>query len=256
MAQISCGCTPSHPGSTCERGKHLFAALDRAAHVLLNGAATDEQWTAYTLAHLAYIDHLRGWWEDDVKVQRSLAVWMLFIRFCGRWILHFATQDEDLVGEWLSLRGYRQLAGKGQHATDRLSGYYRRTGPRIAIQEQELLSRLSGPLDRRSVSGEVTGKLTELEATPALLSSPNVDLKTQVTVYIALLVARIPHALTIVDHLFVQRRAANLLRTHGVQVGPRDERILRALIDEAVRQKEQMSSSMRNEQAREEGEQA
>jgi hypothetical protein len=252
MVQISCGCKREHPGSTCERGKQLFAAVDRAAQVLIDRTATDEQWAIYTCAYLAYIDHLRGWQEGDVKVQRRMDAWMLSIRFCGRWMLHFATQDEDLVREWLALRGYQQFVGKGQYATDRLSGYYRKTEMGVVVQEQMSLLRLPEPIDEADLSVFHTGRLTERKITPDITSSPDVDLKTLVTVYIALLVAHIPHSLTVVDRLFVQRRAANLLRVHGVQIGPRDERMLQTLIDEAVRQKEQMSPSTRNTQTLEE----
>ena len=83
-----------------------------------------------------------------------------------------------------------------------------------------------------------------------MVPSSSVDLKTQVTILVALQIARIPNTPTVVERLFVQRRAVNLLRTHGIQVGSQDERVIQELIEEAVQQKEQMNGGlMRNTQA-------
>jgi hypothetical protein len=245
MALSSCGCTRQSP--TCERGKKLFAAAAQAFQALGDGTATiagDELWAAYTLAHLAYIDHLRGWWEGDIKIQRGMDAWMISIRLCGRWIFHFGTQDESLVREWLQVRGYQQFVGKGEHAKDRLSGYYRK-GAAVEGNMSPLLS--SEQMNNTSVPDKHMGQFAEQEFTLGIPSQT--DLKTQVAIYIALLVARIPHALTVVEGLFVQRRAANLLRAREIQVGPQDEWTLRELIDEAVQQKERMNDiSKRNTQ--------
>src|SRR6266496_6697329 len=111
MVQISCGCTQQNPGPTCERGRELFAAASQAFQDLVTGTAAlagDERRAVYTLAHLAYIDHLRGWWEGDVKVQRRMGIWMIYIRLCGRWIFHFGAKDNTLLKEWLHMRGYQQ----------------------------------------------------------------------------------------------------------------------------------------------------
>lgn len=241
MAQISCGCTKQGPSLTCERGKNLFAAVSQAFQSLAEGMpalALEEGWAAYTLAYLAYSDHLRGWWEGDVKVQREMGAWMISLRFRGRWIFHFGTQDASLVREWLQVRGYQQFVGKGhdESTKDRLSGYYRKSEIHVGVEGKPLL--LSPEYDGTSISGEPTGRLAAQETTASTASL--IDLRTRVTVLIALLVAHIPNTPTVVERLFVQRRAANLLRTHGIQVGTQDERMIQELIEEAVRQKEQM----------------
>lgn len=255
MGQSSCGCTRQSP--TCERGKKLFATAAQAFQVLVDGTATiasDERWVAYTLAYLAYLDHLRGWWEGDLKVQRTMETWMISIRCCGRWIFHFGMQDESLVREWLHVRGYQHFVGKGEHAKDRLSGYYRKGDVRVdsLVVEGNMPPLLSAEhINSTGVSGEHPERLAAQEITPGIPSQT--DLKTQVAMYIALLVARIPHSPTVVERLFVQRRAANLLRAQGIQVGPRDEQTLQELIAEAVHQKERMNRSpVRNTQALEE----
>jgi hypothetical protein len=241
MIQIACGCTKQGPGSTCERGKRLFATATQAFQSLGEGAkaiAADERWAAYTIAYLAYQDHLRGWWEGDVKVQRHMGTWMISLRSCGRWIVHFGIQDESLIHEWLHIRGYQQLVGMGREAKDHLSGYYRKGDEHVHVgQMPSLLSKEgSAGLNR---GGKHTGGLAKDEG----LSAPpsRVDLKTQMAISIALLVARIPHSPTLVEQLLVQRRAANLLRTRGRQIGPQDEQTLRELIEEAVQQKERLS---------------
>jgi hypothetical protein len=231
MRQIACGCTEQGPSSNCERGRRLFGNAVQVLQDLVNGRVTvagDEQWAMYTLLHQAYIDHLRGWWEGDVKVQRDMEMWMISIRSCGRWIFHFGAQDE-LVREWLQVQGYQQFVGMGAEAKDSLSGYYRRGD--VCILTKGNIPPLLSP--------EYTGKPTTQEVTTRVPSQ--IDLKTQVAISITLLVARIPHSPTGVERLLVQRRAANLLRTHGIQVGSQDERVLQELIEEAIRQKERMN---------------
>ncbi len=242
MVQIACGCTKQGPGELCERGKKLFAAATQAFQALINGTTTiagGERWTAYTLAHLAYSDHLRGWWEGDVKVQRGMEGWILSIRICGRWIGHFGTQDEKLVREWLEVQGYQQLVGMGEEAKDRLSGYYRKSDARTVVEGNVPSPLSSEQAGTMGISSEHMGKFAE-QAITSDASSSSADLKTQVTVLITLLIARIPNTPTVVAQLFVQRRAANLLRSHGIQVGLQDEQVIQELIKEAVQQKERI----------------
>ena len=253
MAQIAaCGCTDQGPSETCERGKKLFAAAVQAFQALINGTTTiagDERWAAYTLAHLAYRDHLRGWWEGDVKVQRGVEGWMISIRFSGRWIGHFDTRDENQVREWLQVQGYQQFVGMGEGTKDHLSGYYRKGDTRLVIEGNMPPHLSSEQVSGMGMSGDQMGKPTA-QAIPSSVPSPSVDRKTQVTVLITLLIARIPKTPTVVERLLVQRRAANLLRAHGIQVGPQDERVIQELIEEAVQQKERMNGMpMRNSQA-------
>jgi hypothetical protein len=241
MVQIAaCGCTKQGPGETCERGKKLFGAAAQAYQAMIAGTtaiAGEEWWAEYTLAHLAYSDHLLGWCDRDVKVQRGMVAWMVFIRFCGRWVMHFGSQEEDLVREWLQIQGYQQFVGMGKKAKNRLSGYYRKGDAHVVFEGNVPLQ----------IGGIPSGRTEKLAEQPVAASS--VDLKAQVTVLVALLVARIPNTPTVVERLFVQRRAAALLRTHGIQVGPPDERVIQELIEEAVQQKERMNGMpMRNTQ--------
>jgi hypothetical protein len=125
---------------------------------------------------------------------------------------------------------------------DCLSGYYRKDNEHVLVEQTPpfLSEEDSGGLDR---GGKHTGGLAKHEGISAPPS--RVDLKTQMAISIALLVARIPHSPTLVEQLLVQRRAANLLRTHGMQIGPQDEQTLRDLIEESVQQKESLSPDTR-----------
>jgi hypothetical protein len=81
---------------------------------------------------------------------------------------------------------------------------------------------------------------------PAPFSS-SVDLKTRITVSLTLHVARISHTPTLLDRLHLQQHATKLLLTHGIPIGPRDGQTLRALIDEAIQQNEEMKAASRQQ---------
>ncbi len=252
MAQISCGCTPQRADATCERGSKLFAAASHAFQDIIRETATTayEKRQAYTLAHLAYIDHLHGWWEGDRKVLRRMDTWIVYVRLSGRWMFHFETKDDTLLKEWLRVKGYQQFVkGGGKQAQDHLSGYYRKIEGAIA-EDTLPLSLSPEQMSDPGISSEYSERLVGLEVPSPLPFSSHIDLKTRVTVFITLLVARIPHSFTLVDRLHIQQRATHLLRTYGIPIGPRDDQALRALIDEAIQQNEEMkASSRRNTQA-------
>ncbi len=256
MAQISCGCTPQRADATCERGSKLFAAAaSHAFQDLIRETATTayEKRQAYTLAHLAYIDHLHGWWEGDRKVLRRMDAWIVYVRLSGRWMFHFETKDDTLLKEWLRVKGYQQFVkGGGTQAHDHLSGYYRKIDG--SITEDILPPPLSlEPMSSPGVSNDHSERLVGRELPSPLPFSSPIDLKIRVTVFIALLVACIPHAPTLLDRLHIQQCATHLLRTYGIPIGPQDDQTLRALIDEAIQQHEEMkASSRRNTQALEE----
>lgn len=242
---ISCGCTRQGPGSVCERGKKLFTVATRIFQDLVEGRsvdASDEWWATYTFALLAYIDHLRGWWAGDVKVQRRMGLWMLFVRSHGQWIFHFGTEDESLVREWLAVREYQQFAGRGPN--DSLSGYYRKGDVRTNGEE----SMMSPSFSREQSSGVVVSRdHAEKLETPDLLSSSLLDLQTQMAIYIAMLIAHIPHIPTTMERLLVRQRAASVLQARGIQLGPPDEQLLQAIFEEAIRQQAQIRTpSARN----------
>ena len=127
--------------------------------------------------------------------------------------------------EWLAVRGYRQFAGRGPN--DSLSGCYRKGDVRT--------------------SAVVSHDHAEKLETPDLLSSSLLDLQTQMAIYIALLIAHIPHLPTIMERLLVRQRAASVLQARGIQLGPSDEQLLQAIIEEAIRQQERIRTpSARN----------
>ncbi|HLZ55443.1 MAG TPA: hypothetical protein VKR06_00735 [Ktedonosporobacter sp.] len=64
-----------------------------------------------------------------------------------------------------------------------------------------------------------------------------IDLKIKVAILVALQVAKIPHALTVVDRLHIQRRAVQVLLAYDVQIGPHDLHLIDALVEEAIQQK-------------------
>ena len=244
MAQISCGCTPQQADATCERGSKLFAAASQAFHDLSKGTAQlmDARRQAYMLAHQAYLDHLHGWREGDRKVLRRRDTWIVYVRLSGEWIFHFEAPDDTLLQEWLTLKGYRQFVkGGGKHAHDQLAGYYRTFGE--GAHPLSPFEQTSGPGASPSSSESLAG--LDTPASPPFSSS--VDLKTRVAISLALHVARIPHAPTLLDRLHLQQHATKLLLAHGIPIGPRDGQTLRALIDEAIQQNEEMKAASRQQ---------
>lgn len=240
---IPCGCNRQGPGPACERGRKLFIAVTQTLQALVEGTAAragDERWAAYTYALFAYIDHLRGWWEGDVKVQRSMGTWLLFVRSHGRWVFHLGTEDESLMREWLAVRGYQQFVERG--INNPLSGYYRK-GDEHASAERQVMTPLPSGASLGGIVGQESGA-GRLEV-PALLPSSPLALQTQVAVSIALLIAHIPHRPTTMERLLVQQRAASVLQSCGIQPGPPDEQVLQAIIEEAIRQQEQMRTGSR-----------
>ena len=120
-------------GAACGRGTVLFAAMVQAwqrlvgRRVLMPG---DEYWTVYAVARDAYLDHLRGWQEGDMKVQREIGMWMLYTRCCGQWVLQFATREERCVMDWLNGRRYQQCV-RATAQRHWLAGYYRQAQPEV-----------------------------------------------------------------------------------------------------------------------------
>jgi hypothetical protein len=245
---IPCGCTRNSPGRACERGRKLFTAVTQTLQSLIEGTAAsadDERWAAYAFALFAYIDHLRGWWDGDIKVQRRIGVCMLFVRSHGQWVFLFGAEDESLIHEWLAVRGYWQFVGRGMN--DPISGYYRKSDARTGVAEQKIPSPLAS--EQQSSVVIFRDEAGRLEA-PDLLPSSPLDLQTRVAVYIALLIACIPRTPTTMERLQIQRKAVRVLQSRGIQPGPPDEQVLQAMIEEAVRQQEQMrTGSRRNTQA-------
>jgi len=128
MTSVSCGCTTQGPGRECTDGGKLYAAASRAFQDLFNGKTItdDERWIIYSLSRLAYIDHLNGWKDGDVKIQRRAGFGMVFTRFCGQWIFQFGTKNDVLLVDWLRNRGYQLLVQvKNTRPRDQLLGYYR-----------------------------------------------------------------------------------------------------------------------------------
>jgi hypothetical protein len=244
MAQISCGCTPQQADATCERGSKLFAAASQAFHDLSKGTAplTNARRQTSTLAHRAYLDHLRGWQEGDRKVLRRRDTWMVYVRLSGEWVFHFETSNDTRLQEWLALKGYQQFVkGGGKQAQDQLAGYYRT----IAVSTHSLppLELVDSPGTSPSSSESLAG--LDMPASAPFPSS--VDLKTRIAVSLALHVARIPHTPTLLDRLHLQQHATKLLLAHGIPIGPRDGQTLRALIDEAIQQNEEMKATSKQQ---------
>lgn len=244
MAQISCGCTPQQADATCERGSKLFAVASHAFHDLSKGTAplTNARRQTYTLAHRAYLDHLRGWREGDRKVLRRRDTWIVYVRLSGEWVFHFETSNDTLLQEWLAMKGYQQFVkGGGKQTQDQLAGYYRTTG--------ESTHPLA-PFKQTSSHGALPSSSESLAGLDMLAPAPfssSVDLKTRIAVSLALYVTRIPHTPALLDRLHLQQHATKLLLAHRIPIGPRDGQTLRALIDEAIQQNEEMKAVSRQQ---------
>lgn len=250
MGRNVCGCTTQGPGPECNDGEVLYTVAARALQDLFYGRAitNEEQWIICSLTRLAYIDHLNGWQEGDVKIQRRAGMEMVFTRFSGQWIFQFGTKDDALLVDWLRNRGYQQYVQvKSKRPADQFLGYYRMYGK----DDERNNSSERFPAQVREISGDASpildGRIMAPRSRSAVSSPPSssaLDLATRIAIRIALLVARCTRVLTLFDRLSVQQDAARLLQEHGIVIGQSDERALQEIIDEAVQQKEQLHSRL------------
>jgi hypothetical protein len=107
------GCTAERPHARCLEGCHLFAAFIRAKHALSSTAAGEnqqERWQAYSRAQQAYLSHIIGWQEGDLRIRQEATTWLIEIYQQGCWFSHDVSTEEGPVQAWLNEQGYRRYA--------------------------------------------------------------------------------------------------------------------------------------------------
>ncbi len=233
MQHHACGCTLGGPG--CEQGHKLFAQAEHTLSTIqIPSWEGGPPWINYHLARLVYLDHLNGLQEGDVKVRQERGNWAAYRRSCGQWIVWLEGEEQQLLAR-LHLGGYRK---SGPRLTNspiaRSLGYYRKQESRAAPGETPASASLTEPGAR---DGMAVSEQAVLPTASQINPPTGLDLKTQVTLLIALLVGEFPRPLTAVDRLWVQQRATSLLMAHGMAIGLQDERAIVELIDGAVQQK-------------------
>lgn len=201
--QHACGCSHLEPGAWCEQGKLLFEVAVQSSEAFSQGGISRE---AACHASALYADHVLGWQQGDVKVARIRQIWTILLRSAGRWSAYCASREEPHVRAWLAHRGYVQFVSMGNSSRDHLSGYYRKR----ALDEETRVLASSLP--------------------------SHMDLKSEVAMYIALLIAHIPAVPSAVKRQVVQQRVAHLLFAHGIEHPEPYEQDIRIWIEEALQQ--------------------
>ena len=227
---MRCGCSLQRP--ECAVGKRLFAALMQASQrvALLTERERAQQWEQVHRARRAYVDHVWGWRQGDVRVRYEEGRWCLERREREQWVFRVVGREEAALHAWLKEQGfwrYAQLDGDGQK--DRLTGYYHQRTT-------------SGEQARSPVASAVAQTLPKdahrpsQEAVPLEhVLRPELDLKTQLALVIAVLVGRETPPLTPGDRLSIQRKAVEWLLVQGVPLIREDEvKTITILIEEAI----------------------
>lgn len=222
----NCGCTLNSPG--CERGRILFRTAQQMAHSMHHPSLQqrNDHWLAQHLAQLAYLDHVNGWCDGDIKVQRKTGIWMVFVRLGGQWIFWFASHDAGILRLWLADRGYEQYVCVARpqrfgarRPPESLLGYYHRT-----------ISRQTA-----TFAAETQRSLFP-DGAPGAEGTTPLDPETQGAILVALLLAPVQRELTRRERLEAQRSIVRLLSSCGKEVGWREERIIAHMIEEVARQ--------------------
>ncbi len=218
------GCTAERPHAACLEGCHLFAAFIRAKHALSSSAAGEnqqERWQAYSRAQQAYLSHIAGWQEGDLRIRQEATTWLIEVYQQGVWSSHDIATQEGPLQAWLLEQGYRRYAPLESGPEESLAGYYRHLARGNTTRILSLQETPHSPVLPQSSTRQAAGSL---------------DVKTRVAILLALLVERLAHPPTLVDRLYLQRQAVNILLSHGIERIEREHlRMIDALVDEVER---------------------
>ena len=232
---MRCRCTTDYPG--CARGEVLFAALIQAQHHLNTASREDreEQWKTFSLARLAYLDHLHGWRQGDLRVRHRGRSWLVEQRQQDQWPLQFGTSDEAELQRWLRESFWRYAQLDGQEYRDRLTGYYHRRSSPAFLSES---SRVHTRPPAQPAMGPRRGHTRSALDPSKEVARPELDCRTRVALMIVVQIGHASHPLTPLDHLTLQRKAVDLLLANGERIAAGDITWIQVVIEEAVRLRE------------------
>ncbi|HZO71015.1 MAG TPA: hypothetical protein VFB60_02365 [Ktedonobacteraceae bacterium] len=224
---MRCGCTMNYPG--CTRGEALFAALIQAQHRLNATPREDreEQWAAFSLVRLAYLDHLHSWRQGDLRVRHQGGTWLVEQHRQDRWPLQFGTSNEAELRHWLREGFWRYAQLEDVELRDRLTGYYHRRPSPALLSD-------SSQAPTRPLAQVVMGQQWE-HARSTEPVKPELDCKTWVALLIAVQISHASHPLTPLESLALQRKAVDLLVSSGEQpIRAEDITWIQAVMEEAA----------------------
>ncbi len=238
---MNCGCTMHHP--MCAVGVERFAALVRSQQQLkrVPGEEQEKHWEDVSSARSAYIDHVQGWRQGDVRVRQEKGTWRLERRQREQWAFQFGMTGEKTLRAWLKAQGFWRYAQiDGGESQDRLTGYYHQRASR-ADRGLENTAATTKPLwqdgQRDAPSHAQKGDW-----------SADVDQTTEMVLLIAMLVGRFSHPLTLVDRLSIQRKAVSWLASRGQhQIGAGERNTIAVLIEKAMALREMLERQRPNE---------
>jgi len=220
-----------YPG--CARGEALFAVLIQVRHHLNTASREDreEQWKTFSLARLAYLDHLHGWRQGDLRVRHRGRTWLVEQRQQDQWLLQFGTSDEAELRRWLREGFWRYAQLEDVELRDRLTGYYhRRPAPAVISDSSHAPTR---PL-AQVVMRQQRQHVPSTEGT-----RPELDCRTRVVLLIAVQIGCASHPPTPLESLTLQHKAVDLLVSSGEQpIRAEDITWIQAVMEEAARLRE------------------
>lgn len=224
---MNCGCTLQH--SQCALGEELFTAilqLQQAFHAT-SGEQRDTAWEALSQARIAYSDHMHGWRQGDVRIRQDGGRWLLERRHQEQWTFQLSIAVEETLRVWLKgHRFWRYAQIDGGEPQDRVTGYYHQRNGRVRQ------TRLDG-LNTSFTTGLLPQETRR--HVPPLMPQAKVDQKAELALLIALLVGRSPRQLTVVDRLYIQRKAVNWLVSSGIQpIEAGDRQAIDIFIEKAI----------------------
>ncbi len=238
---MQCGCTLEHPG--CARGEALFTVLVQAQYHFTTASREDreEQWETFSQARIAYLDHMRGWRQGDLRVRNQGGTWLVELHQQDQWLLQFGTSNGTELQAWLKQRFWRYAQLDEMEFRDHLTGYY---------HQRPLLAHLSdgGQEETRPIARLVVGQQRRNAWSATDLSKEamrlELDRKTQVALMIALQIGHASHPLTPMDHLSLQRKAVDLLLSNGEQcIEAEDIAWIQVVIEEATHLRETLGTA-------------
>lgn len=237
---MQCGCTMYYPG--CASGEALFAALIQAQHRLNTASREDRegQWATFSLARLAYLDHLHGWRQGDFRVRNQRGTWLVEQHQQDQWPLQFGTNNETELRNWLRESFWRYAQLEEVECRDRLTGYYHRRPSPTALGENSWEH-------TRPLAQVVMGQQRE-HALSTEAAQPELDCRTQVALLIAVQIGHASHPPTPLESLTLQRKAVDLLVSSREQpIRAEDITWIQVVMEEAARLRETLPQAQDNE---------
>ena len=240
---MNCGCTMHHP--MCAVGVELFTTFvwfQQQWHAA-PGEQQEKHWEDVSSARSAYIDHVQGWRQGDVRVRQEKGTWRLERRHREQWAFQFGMTGEETLRAWLKAQGFWRYAQIDiREPQDRLTGYYHQRASRVESSLGNAAA-ITKPLWQ---DGQRDAPSHAQKGDPPF--EDHGDQATEMALLIAVLVGRFSHPLTLVDRLSIQRKAVSWLVSRGVQqVGAGERHTIAVLIEKAMALREMLEHQNPNE---------